>query len=42
MDSLIVPNLTRDGSEAFVDSNGALQGAYRTGYLGTHGHEVAF
>ena len=42
MDSFIMPNLTSDGSEVFVDNNGLLQDSYRDTYLGTHGHEVAF
>ncbi|MDH5178169.1 MAG: hypothetical protein OEZ39_02025 [Gammaproteobacteria bacterium] len=42
MDSDHIANLTGDGSEAFVDVTGKLQGDYRTQYLGTHGHEVVY
>ncbi|MDH5407603.1 MAG: hypothetical protein OEY00_03230, partial [Gammaproteobacteria bacterium] len=42
MDSDYVSNLTSDGTEQFVDVEGKLQGEFRTLYLGTHGHEVAF
>ena len=34
-------NLVGVTSDGIVDANGDLQGAYRTIYLGTHGHEVS-
>jgi len=36
-----VENLAGASSDAITDADGELQGAYRTAFLGTHGHEIS-